>query len=126
MEDQVISAVVDRWHDNVRFLFLEGNFLDPSKDKADFIPGFIGSYPNYFFVVDYNDLPDFFEILNDYDGSPEYVNRLEQYGINRAHPDFWDVYDWFQAAFTASDPERSGIVDLNRYYHAARNQQEVP
>lgn len=45
-DDVVLSMVVDRWHDNVRFAFREKSFLDPSKDRADFIPGLIGSYPS--------------------------------------------------------------------------------
>ncbi|MGI9568895.1 MAG: fatty acid cis/trans isomerase, partial [Desulfobulbia bacterium] len=123
-EDVVISVVIDRWHDNVRFLFREKHFLDPSKDRADFIPGFIGSYPNYFLIVDAVDLPDLFEILDTYDGTPALVKRLEKYGVNRAEPDFWTVYDWFQQKFTESDRKRAGLVDLNRYYYlgAAKGQ----
>ncbi|WP_163338275.1 fatty acid cis/trans isomerase [Desulfopila sp. IMCC35008] len=117
--DVVISSVIDRWHDNVRFLFREEHFLDPSKDRADFFPGFIGSYPNYFLIVDYNDLPDLFDILDTYDGSDALVKRLAKYGVNRADENFWEVYDWFQNAFTASDKKNSGLVDLNRYYYLA-------
>jgi hypothetical protein len=117
--DVVVSVVVDRWHDNVKFVFREKKFLDPSKDRADFLPGFIGSYPNYFFVLDASDLPDFFEILDQYDGSQAYIQRLERYGVNRAKDNFWDVYDWFQNEFNNSLGEMKGIVDLNRYYYLA-------
>ena len=122
-DDVVISIVVDRWHDNVRFLFREKYFLDPSRDRADFIPGFIGSYPNYFLVVDAVDLPDLFEILDTYDGSPALVQRLEKYGVNRAEDDFWEVYDWFQKKFAESDRVNAGLVDLNRYYYYALEQE---
>jgi hypothetical protein len=118
-KDAVVSMVVDRWHDNVRFLFKEKKFLDPEKDRVDFLPGFIGSYPNYFFVVDISDLPDFFDILDNYDGSEQYIQRLEKYGVNRAENNFWEVYDWFQERFTMEQPVRSGLFDLNRYYHKA-------
>ena len=117
--DVVISSVIDRWHDNVKFLFREQHFLNPEKDRADFIPGFIGSYPNYFFIVEMSELPDFFEILGQYDGSPAYIKRLEKYGVNRADERFWEVYDWFQNEFEKSDPIRSGVLDLNRYYYYA-------
>ena len=118
--DVVVSSVIDRWHDNVKFLFREQQFLNPEKDRADFIPGFVGSYPNYFFVVDISELPDFLEILDDYDGSPEYVRRLDRYGINRSDLQFWEVYDWFQNAFNEHDPINSGLLDLNRYYYLAQ------
>lgn len=121
-EDAVVSVVVDRWHDNVRYLIREGSNLDPSKDRADFLDGLIGSYPNYFFVVDAANLPDFFEILNNYDNSEVYVKRLEKYGINRAEDNFWDTYDWFQAAFENSQAQNAGIVDLNRYFYRATEQ----
>ena len=116
-EDIVVSVVVDRWHDNVKFVLREKKVLDPSKDRADFIPGFIGSYPNYFFVLDASDLPDFFEILDQYDGSQTYLQRLEKYGVNRAKDNFWEVYDWFQNEFNNSLGGMKGIVDLNRYYY---------
>ena len=45
--------------------------LDPSKDSADFIPGLIGSYPNYFFDVREEDLPDFFDLLAHFEQKPE-------------------------------------------------------
>lgn len=122
MEDMVVSIVINRWHDNVRFLFRESSTLDPSKDNADFIKGFVSSYPNYFFVVDYTDLPDFLNILNDYNGSEDYVLRLEKYGINRAEKGFWEHYDWFQAAFNREQKQNSGIVDLNRYFYRAIEQ----
>ena len=105
---------------NVRFLFREKFFLDPSKDRADFIPGFIGSYPNYFFVIDVADLPDFLDILDNYDGSAPFVQRLDKYGVNRADENFWDVYDWFQEKFNETDKGRAGLADLNRYYYRAK------
>lgn len=121
-EDVVISAVIDRWHDNVKFLFREKKFLDPNKDRADFIHGFIGSYPNSFWVLDAAELPDFFESLDQYDGSPASIERLDKYGVNRAEDNFWEVYDWFQNEFNNSLEEMSGIVDLNRYFYRAKEQ----
>lgn len=117
--DVVISAVVRRWHNNVKFLFKEEKFLDPSKDRVDFIPGFVGSYPNYFFEVDFSSLPDFYKMLDEFAGSEEDQKWLSRYGVNRADSDFWEVYDWFQEAFNSSNEVTSGLVDLNRYYHRA-------
>jgi hypothetical protein len=56
-KDIVFSAIVNRWHDNVSFMFDEESSLDSSKDEFDFIEGFVGSYPNQFLVVEYKDLP---------------------------------------------------------------------
>jgi hypothetical protein len=119
-EDVVISIVVNRWHDNVAFLFGEGGALDASKDRADFLSGFIGSYPNYFVDIREEDLPDFFDLLANFRGSAEDAERLKKYGVNRADERLWETYDWFQERFNRDEPVRSGLFDLNRYFYKAR------
>ncbi|RNC71452.1 MAG: peptidylprolyl isomerase [Desulfuromonadales bacterium] len=119
-KDSAGSLVVNRWHDNVAFLIKEDARLDPSKDSVDFIPGLIGSYPNYFFDVREEDLPDFFELLARFEKTPEDQARLARYGINRADERFWEAYDWFQERFLRDEPVRGGLFDLNRYYYNAR------
>ncbi len=118
-KDVIVSAVINRWHDDVSTLFGEKNRLRPEKDTAAFIHGFVGSYPNYFFEVDLQDLPGFLRIIEEYDGGKESIEQLAKFGVNRADEDFWEVYDWFQEKFDESDPVRSGLFDLNRYYYMA-------
>jgi hypothetical protein len=118
-KDRFISIVINRWHDNVNSLFFEKKRLDPSKDTMDFHTGQIGSYPNYFLDVDAEDIPDFFDMLENFDASPEYVAKLEKYGVNRSDFAFWETYDWFQARANEADPIGSGLLDLNRYYSTA-------
>jgi hypothetical protein len=118
--DLAFTIVINRWHNNVAFLFLEKGELDPSKDSADFIHGLIGSYPNYFVDVREEDLPDFFDLLAHFDKSPNNFARLDKYGVNRAEDRLWDTYDWFQKRFYEDEPVRAGLFDLNRYYHHAR------
>lgn len=113
------SIVINRWHDNVAFMLGEGGRLDPKKDSADFLPGLIGSYPNYFVDVREEDLPDFFDFLDHFDKSPRNMARLAKYGINRADDRFWPAYDWFQKRFNEDEPVRGGLFDLNRYYYYA-------
>jgi hypothetical protein len=119
-EDHFFTIVINRWHDNVNSMFKEGSRLDPSKDTIDFIRGSIGSYPNYFLEVDIQDVPDFFDMLQNFDGSDEYTAKIEKYGVNRAADGFWSSYDWFQARLDESEPLRAGRYDLNRYYSLAR------
>ena len=118
-EDVVVSVVINRWHDNVTYLFGEDGSLDPTRDRADFIRGFIGSYPNYFLNIDAEDLPEFFRLLESFDNSPEAIEQFSKFGINRANDNFWDEYDWFQKRFKEDEPIQSGLFDLNRYYHKA-------
>lgn len=117
--DRAVSIVANRWHDNVNSLFFEKDQLDRTKDTIDFLPGLIGSYPSYFVDLDAKDVPDFFDLLKNFDGSPEHVARLHRYGINRSDPRFWPAYDWFQARAHEDDPIESGLFDLNRYHPTA-------
>jgi hypothetical protein len=112
-------VLVDRWHDNVNYVENEDLRLDPEKDTVDILPGLFGSYPNYFFVVDEGEIDRFFTILYEYNGTDRDICRLETYGVNRAEPRFWEVYDDFQEAFSRQHKERQGIIDLNRYYSLA-------
>lgn len=119
--DVVISMIINRWHDNVVYLFDEKKSLRPEKDQADFIKGFHGSYPNFLIDIHQDDLPDFFDILINMDkiGLYEGRQRLEKYFVNRANKDFWVHYDWFQDRFNKEQPVNSGLFDLNRYFHKA-------
>jgi hypothetical protein len=118
--DHFFTIVINRWHDNVNSMFGESSRLDPTKDTIDFLKGSIGSYPNYFLEVDAQDLPDFFDMLENFDGSDEYLAKIRKYGVNRADARFWASYDWFQARTDELDPLRTGRYDLNRYYPEAR------
>jgi hypothetical protein len=118
--DIAATMVVNRWHDNVAFLLKEDARLDPTKDSVDFIPTLIGAYPNFFFDVHEEDLPDFLDLLGHYQASTEDKKRLAQYGINRSDERFWGTYDWFQAKAMHEDPVNAGLFDLNRYYYLAK------
>jgi hypothetical protein len=119
-KDLAISIVINHWHDNVTHMFSEKGELDVSKDSADFIHGLIGSYPNYFFDVREEDLPELLDLLTHFDKSPTAYERLAKYGVNRAEDRLWDTYDWFQKRFYEDEPVNAGLFDLNRYYYLAK------
>ena len=116
-ESEVFTIVVNRWHDNVNSLFGEQDRLNPDRDNLDFIPYSIGSYPNAFATVHYEDLPDFFDIIKNFDASDKYKKRFFKYFIRRSDDRFWKTFDWFQENFNRAEPVKSGLYDLNRYYH---------
>jgi hypothetical protein len=64
-------------------------------------------------------LPGLLDLLANFDGSPEYINRFQQYSVNRSDEQFWALYDWFQTQLTEIDPVQAGLYDLNRYYNHA-------
>jgi hypothetical protein len=124
--DRYFTIVINRWHDNVNSMFGEDLRLDPSKDTMDFLVQSIGAYPNYFFEVDGPEVPEFFEMLQNFDGSEEYIAKFRRFGVNRADDDFWESYDRFQTKLESEDPLRAGLYDLNRYYPLAQPSSEAP
>jgi len=118
-EDVLFSIVINRWHDNVAFMFDESSRLDPSKDAANFIFDFVGSYPNIFIDMPLKQVPDFFEMLQNYEDTPQWRQKFFGFAITRDNPKFWEIYDWFQRRFEQTHPVDAGLFDLNRYYDTA-------
>ena len=118
-KDLVATLVVNRWHNNVAFMLREEKRLNPEKDNVEIIPGMIGSYPNMFFDIHQDDIPDFINLMKSFDASETSKARLAKYGINRSDDRFWETYDWFQKRFDEDEPVTGGLLDLNRYFHKA-------
>ena len=121
-KDLVYSMVINRWHKNVALLFSEESRLDASKDTINYIKGFVGSYPNAYAEVKQDDLKDFFNLLKNYNDSVLDKKEILKYVINRANPDFWKSFDWFNEEFKKRDSLNYGLMDLNRYISKAINQ----
>ena len=111
------TFIVNRWHDNVNALLKEKKRFNSAKDTLDVLEGSVGSYPNAFFVVKEEELPDFFDMVQNFNLEDEtYLNKAKKYAISRSDKDFWKHYDWFQNRFNEDEPRESGLYDLNRYY----------
>ncbi|MFA7084481.1 MAG: fatty acid cis/trans isomerase [Arcobacteraceae bacterium] len=124
-ENLVYTLVVNKWLENVAFLFDEHKRRDTSKDDIDFIRGFIGSYPNAFVVVKQDDLPEFFELFKNYNETKDEKKRFLKFVINRANPKFWEIFDWFDAEFKKQNPLEYGLFDINRYFPEAINEEDI-
>jgi hypothetical protein len=120
-ENLSYSMVINRWHKNVALLFDEEDRLDSTKDTINYIKGFVGSYPNVFVVVKQDDLNEFFSLLKNYTDTPANNKKLLKFAINRANPEFWKVFDWFDKEFKKQDSLNYGLMDLNRYISKAIN-----
>jgi hypothetical protein len=114
-----IYMVINRWHDNVNSLFNEEKRVDPKKDSIDFLSINAGSYPNLYVDIDYKDLPDFFDLMKNYDASKKYKLKIKKYFVSRSDKDFWEINDWFQNYLNKTEPIEAGLYDLNRYYDLA-------
>ena len=116
---RVFTLNINRWHNNANSLFSEDKQLDSAKDTIDFLPGMHGSYVNAFGVIHYEELPDFFDMIANFDGSDAYRAKVRKYFISRSDKKFWETFDWFQNYFNKASPLTAGLYDLNRYYRKA-------
>ena len=113
--DLVYSFVHNKAHRNVAFMFHENDRRNPSADTMTIVPGFLGSYPNFFFEVKLGDVRDFVARLSAVDSDEGFTKVAVAYGIRRSSPRFWDEADWFHGELVRTVPIEAGRLDLSRY-----------
>jgi hypothetical protein len=115
-ESLVYTLVRNRAHLNVSFVLVEQFFFDPEHDTLNVMRGFVGSYPNFFFVVQLDDAQDFVrQLLEMKEGDGSLANLVSTYGVRRRDPILWPTLDFFHGKFYADSPLEAGLFDINRY-----------
>lgn len=113
-DDQYITLVSNSAHLNITSMFGEKKERLPQEDTLDVIPGFLGSYPNAFYVVDEIELAGFVKTISELQTEDDYSRLLDRFGIRRTNPEFWRTSDDFHLAYRQQDPLASGILDFAR------------
>lgn len=116
--DLAYTLISDKAYDNVSSMFAEhppGEPRDASRDRQTVVPWLEGSYPEFFFVLDLVDVERFAEQYDTLQTRADYERFTERFGVRRSNPRFWEASDWFNAQALREQPERGGILDLNRY-----------
>lgn len=112
--DQYVTIVHDDAHLNITSMFGEKKERVPDEDTLDVMPGFIGSYPNAFYVVDKSELAAFVDAISNLRTEDDYARLLDAYGIRRTNPEFWGNSDTFHRAYWRQYPLQSGMLDYSR------------
>lgn len=113
--DLVYTLLVDKDLINLSTLFAEDIRHNPKKDKLTVVPGFVGSYPNFFFEVGRDELARFVSDFATIHDSASLEHFYSQYGIRRTNPKFWEYSDWFYLHYKKFAGIESGLFDFNRY-----------
>ena len=116
--DLAYTLLSDKSYDNVSSMFSEhklGDRRDASGDRQTVLPWLEGSYPEFFFVVPLADVDSFVARYEGIQNRDDYERFTARFGIRRTNPAFWKAADWFNAQALREQPERAGILDLNRY-----------
>ncbi|MGR9087719.1 MAG: fatty acid cis/trans isomerase [Gammaproteobacteria bacterium] len=114
-EELVYSLVIDRSYSNISKMLSEGSRRQPERDKITIVPGFIGSYPNFFFSVDIARLGEWIRLVRDARDVAGMERLYNQFGIRRTHPEIWQYADWFNEQQPRYRGVESGLLDLSRY-----------
>ena len=113
--DLVYTLLVNKFYSNISRLLFQDSLRLPENDTLTVAPGFIGSYPNFFFSVDKSQLGDFISRIRDADTPSAMEALYSQYGIRRTNPDIWQQADWFNQQHIKYRGLEAGLLDLNRY-----------
>ncbi|ATX79340.1 Fatty acid cis/trans isomerase (CTI) [Mariprofundus aestuarium] len=93
---------------------------DMSGDTLTVTRGLAGAYPNFFFNVPPERLDEFIAACESLQYKEEGFEELvNDYGIRRTNPKFWEMADWFKQQHETAQPVESGILDLSRYVDPA-------
>lgn len=102
-------------HSNVAELMGDDKRRLPDEDTLSVLNGFVGAYPNAFFLVDAADVPAFVAAVGKLASEADFRNLLSRYGIRRTDERFWAHSDALQAAYRRWSPREAGLFDYNRF-----------
>ncbi|MGI9222380.1 MAG: fatty acid cis/trans isomerase, partial [Woeseiaceae bacterium] len=109
-----VTLVRNNAHLNIASMFSEDKMRVPEEDTMSVVPGFIGTYPNAFLVIDEEDLGAFANQFSSMRSEADYSLLLDTYGVRRTNARFWQQGDAFHAAFEKLAPIDYGVLDFNR------------
>jgi len=88
---------------------------DEEQDTLTVVNWLEGSYPNFFFTVDLEEIEAFADRYTAIRSRHDYEQFVGLYGVRRTNTAFWEIADWFHDQYAREKPVISGLFDLNRY-----------
>lgn len=116
--DPAYTIIRNKAYLNVTSMFAserDRDMTDIEHDTLTVVEGIQGSYPNFFFVVEADELEDFTSRIMAVRTRDDYERLVGIYGVRRTSDAFWETADWFQDYYAKQEPLLYGILDLNRY-----------
>jgi hypothetical protein len=113
--DLVYTLLIDKAYSNISKMLSAGSRRMPENDRITIFPGFIGSYPNFFFSVEKNQLGEFVNTIRYARVDLDFENFYSKFGIRRTNPEIWQNADWFNQQHHKYRGLEAGLLDMNRY-----------
>ncbi len=111
---QIVSLVRNSAHSNVSQMFDEEERRLPKEDTLLALDGVVGAYPNAFFAVDPEKLPEFVDAVARLGDEAGLVKLTDRFGIRRTDPRFWPLSDAVHAEWRRTAPREAAILDYSR------------
>ena len=92
-----------------------GDRRDYTYDTQTVVRWLEGSYPDFFYVVELEDIEAFVAEYDAIENRQQYEEFVARYGVRRTSLEFWNHADWFNQQYAREQQKLSGIYDLNRY-----------
>jgi hypothetical protein len=113
--DMVYTLAIDKAYSNISKLLSEDSNRLPDQDKITIVPGFIGSYPNFFFTVEKSHLIEFIDSIGTARTEIERDQLYSKFGVRRTNPTIWQQFDWFNQQHRQYRGISAGLLDMSRY-----------
>jgi hypothetical protein len=113
--DLVYTLLIDKAYSNISKMVSLGSRRRPENDRITIVPGFVGSYPNFFFSVDKSRLGEFEKSIRTARTEADREALYSRFGIRRTNPEIWQHADWFNEQHKKYRGLQAGLLDLSRY-----------
>lgn len=112
--DRIYTLLHDNGFSNIASLFNPQSRRLPDEDGLTVARGLIGTYPNAFYRVAQQDLPEFIATVAGLTGEADYRKLAERFAVRRTSQDFWSHSDKIHEIYRRIDPLGAGLLDFNR------------
>jgi len=112
--DHQFTLLRNSAHSNISELFGEEDRRLPDEDTLTLVDGFLGAYPNAFYLVPAGQLGGLLEAIRRLKTEADYAALSARFAIRRTDTSFWSHSDALHAAYRNSSPIEAGLFDYNR------------
>ena len=113
--DLVYTLLIDKAFSNISTMLGQNFRREPENDTITVYPGFIGSYPDFYFSVEKEQLGEFVDMIRFARTEIDIDNLYSKFGIRRTNPEIWQNADWFNEQHKKYRGLNAGLLDLSRY-----------
>jgi hypothetical protein len=113
-QDRIYTLLHDNGFSNIASVFNPESRRLPDEDALTVARGLIGSYPNVFYRVNQQDLPEFIAAVAGLTSEADYRQLAKRFAVRRTNRGFWPHSDGVHEAYHRIDPIEAGLLDYNR------------